>query len=53
MYANGHVGLAMSRSLGDGLCKDYGCIPDPEIQHFRLKLPPKGGPQGEEVDPFL
>ena len=53
MYANGHVGLAMSRSLGDGLCKDYGCIPDPEIQHFSLKLPPKAGPQGEEVDSFL
>ena len=48
MYANGHVGLAMSRSLGDGLCKDYGCIPDPEIQHFSLKLPPKAGPQGED-----
>ena len=53
MYANGHVGLAMSRSIGDGLCKDYGCIPDPEIQYFRLRLPPKAGPQGEEVDSFL
>ncbi len=53
MYANGHVGLAMSRSIGDGLCKDFGCIPDPEIQYFRLRLPPKAGPQGEEVDSFL
>ena len=53
MYADGHVGLAMSRSLGDGLCKDYGCIPDPEVQQFTLRLPPKSGPQGEEVDSFL
>ena len=53
MYADGHVGLAMSRSLGDGLCKDYGCIPDPEVQQFTLRLPPTSGPQGDEVDSFL
>ena len=40
VWANGRVGLAMSRSIGDGECKKVGVIPDPEIQQFKLS-PPK------------
>jgi len=40
VWANGRVGLAMSRSIGDGECKKVGVIPDPEVQHFVLS-PPK------------
>ena len=40
VWANGRVGLAMSRSIGDGECKKVGVIPDPEIQKFVLS-PPK------------
>jgi len=29
----------MSRSLGDGECKRYGVIPDPEIKQFELRPP--------------
>jgi len=50
VWANGRVGLAMSRSLGDGLCKKYGVIPDPEIQHFSLKLPAEKEP-GKDAPP--
>ena len=31
VWANGRIGLAMSRSIGDGECKLVGVIPDPEI----------------------
>jgi len=40
VWANGRVGLAMSRSIGDGECKGCGVIPDPEIQKFTI-APPK------------
>ena len=36
VWANGRVGLAMSRSLGDGLCKQCGVIPDPEASRERV-----------------
>jgi len=42
VWANGRVGLAMSRSIGDGECKKVGVIPDPEVQKFVLS-PPKDG----------
>ena len=29
-------GLAMSRSIGDGLAHKYGVIPDPEIKKYTL-----------------
>jgi len=41
VWAQGRVGLAMSRSLGDGECKRVGVIPDPEVLHFDL-APAKG-----------
>ena len=33
VWAHGRIGLAMSRSIGDGECKKVGVIPDPEITH--------------------
>ena len=36
VWADGRVGLAMSRSIGDFECKRYGVIPDPEIKKFEL-----------------
>jgi protein phosphatase 2C family protein 2/3 len=36
VWANGGVGLAMSRSIGDGKCKMCGVIPDPEIKQFKM-----------------
>lgn len=36
VWVQGRVGLAMSRSLGDGEAKDHGVIPDPEVSHTRL-----------------
>lgn len=39
VWANGRVGLAMSRSLGDGLCKQCGVIPDPEASQHPLPRP--------------
>ena len=43
VWVNGRVGLAMSRSLGDGEAKTHGVIPDPEIMEFTLDpAKPKG-----------
>ena len=39
VWANGRVGLAMSRSIGDGECKNFGVIPDPEIHQARHPNP--------------
>ena len=36
VWVNGRVGLAMSRSLGDGEAKGHGVIPDPEIKTFDI-----------------
>ena len=33
----GGCGLAMSRSIGDLELRDWGCIPNPEMQHVTLK----------------
>ena len=44
VWANGRVGLAMSRSLGDGLCRRYGVIPDPEAIQRPPALPPSRPP---------
>ena len=51
VWANGRVGLAMSRSIGDGECKKVGVIPDPEIQKFNLK--PTAPDSGEDGDIFV
>ena len=37
VWVNGRVGLAMSRSLGDGEAKGHGVIPDPEIKNVIVK----------------
>lgn len=50
VWANGRIGLAMSRSLGDGECKRFGVIADPEIKSF--KLAPAAGDK-EDGDKFL
>ena len=42
VWVNGRVGLAMSRSLGDGEAKSHGVIPDPEIKQLSIN-PRKGG----------
>ncbi len=47
VWVNGRVGLAMSRSLGDGEAKGYGVIPDPEIKEFTLN-PCKGKGDGDK-----
>ena len=44
VWAIGRVGLAMSRSLGDGLCRRYGVIPDPEASQRPPALPPSRPP---------
>ena len=47
VWANGRVGLAMSRSIGDGECKKVGVIPDPEVKKFTLKPPKEQGADGD------
>ena len=38
VWNKGQVGLAMSRSIGDGTVKDVGVIADPEVNHFDLSF---------------
>jgi len=47
VWVNGRVGLAMSRSLGDGEAKLHGVIPDPEIKEFTLN-PAEGQGDGDK-----
>jgi len=47
VWAHGRIGLAMSRSLGDGECKGVGVIPDPEILHSVSTPPSKEGGDGD------
>jgi len=47
VWVNGRVGLAMSRSIGDGEAKGHGVIPDPEIQVDTLTPPPPGDSQAD------
>ena len=47
VWVNGRVGLAMSRSLGDGEAKLHGVIPDPEIKEFTLN-PAEGKGDGDK-----
>lgn len=47
VWAHGRIGLAMSRSLGDGECKGVGVIPDPEILHSVISPPTKDGGDGD------
>jgi len=47
VWANGRVGLAMSRSIGDGECKNFGVIPDPEIHQFTLAPAPDEKSDGD------
>lgn len=48
VWANGRIGLAMSRSLGDGECKRCGVIPDPQIKRFDLRVAERGGGDGDK-----
>ena len=47
VWAAGKIGLAMSRSVGDGECKKYGVIPNPEVQRFELAAAPDAKPEGD------
>jgi len=47
VWANGRLGLAMSRSIGDGECKKVGVIPDPEVKRYVLKPPKDGSSDGD------
>jgi len=47
VWAAGKIGLAMSRSVGDGECKKYGVIPNPEVQRFELAAASDAKPEGD------
>uniref|UniRef100_A0A7S3BCV2 PPM-type phosphatase domain-containing protein n=1 Tax=Haptolina ericina TaxID=156174 RepID=A0A7S3BCV2_9EUKA len=47
VWANGRIGLAMSRSIGDGECKLVGVIPDPEIVQVTLAPPVAPATEGD------
>jgi protein phosphatase 2C family protein 2/3 len=47
VFVNGRVGLAMSRSIGDGETKGFGVIPDPEIVEVTLTPPVDGKGDGD------
>ena len=47
VWAAQQVGLAMSRSIGDGKCKEYGVISDPDIRTFTLRPPETAGADGD------
>ena len=47
VWVNGRVGLAMSRSIGDGEAKDHGVVPDPEIKLYELRPSSPGKNNGD------
>jgi len=47
VWAHGRIGLAMSRSIGDGECKAVGVIADPDVTHFELQPPETAGADGD------
>lgn len=47
VWVNGRIGLAMSRSIGDGECKRCGVIPDPEVKRYRLNPPADAKADGD------
>jgi len=47
VWAHGRIGLAMSRSIGDGECKSVGVIPDPSITHHIISPPQKPNGDGD------
>ena len=47
VWAHGRIGLAMSRSLGDGECKHVGVIPDPEVLKSIVTPPTSEGGDGD------
>ena len=47
VWAHGRIGLAMSRSLGDGECKHVGVIPDPEVRKTTITPADKSGGDGD------
>ena len=47
VWASGRIGLAMSRSLGDGECKAVGVIPDPSLSHTLIAPPERDGADGD------
>jgi len=48
VWVNGRVGLAMSRSLGDGEAKTHGVSADPEVQLFTLQPMQPGDKTGDK-----
>jgi len=48
VWVNGRVGLAMSRSLGDGEAKTHGVTADPEVQMFDLNPIKDGEKMGDK-----
>lgn len=48
VWVNGRVGLAMSRSLGDGEAKTHGVVPDPEVCIFDLQPYKQGDKFGDK-----
>lgn len=47
VWVNGRVGLAMSRSIGDGEAKGHGVIPDPEVTEMEVQLGADGSKTGD------
>jgi len=47
VWAHGRIGLAMSRSIGDGECKSVGVIPDPEVSRFTISPATTAGGDGD------
>ena len=47
VWVNGRVGLAMSRSIGDGEAKGHGVIPDPEFKQLTLSPAPNLAADGD------
>ena len=47
VWVNGRVGLAMSRSIGDGEAKGHGVIPDPEVKETVLQPPASKDADGD------
>ena len=49
VWADGRVGLAMSRSIGDGIAKKFGVIAEAEVTRTKLTAAPDGDSDGDVV----
>lgn len=47
VWVNGRVGLAMSRSIGDGEAKGHGVIPDPEVSKRTISIASDDNSEGD------